>query len=93
MLQALLLHACRTCVQQGLCTSWSSSIHKSTPCCGVAHASSPVRNMIHHKFRIAFNADVLAQIYNRLQQMTQALPVAGNQDGSYLTAFSSGGLQ
>ena len=35
----------------------------------------------------------LAQIYDRLQQMTQALPVAGNQDGSYLTAFSSGGLQ
>lgn len=33
------------------------------------------------------------QIYDRLQQMTQAVPVAGNQDGSYLTMFSSGGLQ
>ena len=33
------------------------------------------------------------QVYQRLQAMTAALPVQGNQDGSYLTAFSSGGLQ
>ena len=33
------------------------------------------------------------QVYERLQAMTAAMPVQGNQDGSYLTAFSSGGLQ
>ena len=41
----------------------------------------------------ASDAELLAQIYDRLQQMTEALPVDGNKDGSYLTAFSSGGLQ
>ena len=35
-----------------------------------------------------------AQIYDRLQTMGQYYaPVAGNQDGSYLTMWSSGGLQ
>ena len=52
--------------------------------------SSHLRGYFLH---IASDAEFLAQIYDRLQQMTQALPVAGNQDGSYLTAFSSGGLQ
>ena len=33
------------------------------------------------------------QIYDRLQQMSAAIPAVGNKDGSYLTAFSSGGLQ
>jgi hypothetical protein len=33
------------------------------------------------------------QVYNRLIVMAQNFPVAGNQDGSYLTGFSSGGLQ
>ncbi len=33
------------------------------------------------------------QIYYRLQQMSAAIPAVGNKDGSYLTAFSSGGLQ
>ena len=35
-----------------------------------------------------------AQIYDRLQTMGQYYaPVAGNQDGSYLTMWSVGGLQ
>ena len=34
-----------------------------------------------------------AQVYARLKVMTANLPVQGNQDGSYLTGFSSGGLQ
>ena len=36
---------------------------------------------------------VFVQIYDRLQQMSVAVPAVGNKDGSYLTAFSSGGLQ
>lgn len=36
---------------------------------------------------------LVVQIYDRLQQMSAAIPAVGNKDGSYLTAFSSGGLQ
>ncbi len=34
-----------------------------------------------------------AQVYDRLQAMALYSPVAGNQGGSYLTMWSSGGLQ
>ena len=61
------------------------------PCCEVA--SGPLIQSEPPYLHAASDAESLAQIYDRLQQMTQALPVAGNQDGSYLTAFSSGGLQ
>ncbi len=33
------------------------------------------------------------QVYDRLQAMALYSPVAGNQDGSYLTMWSVGGLQ
>ena len=33
------------------------------------------------------------QIYSRLETMATVLPVSGQQDGSYLTMWSSAGLQ
>ena len=33
------------------------------------------------------------QVYNRLQTMQTVLPAAGQLDGSYLTGWSSAGLQ
>ena len=34
-----------------------------------------------------------AQVYERLQAMSAAYPVAGQRGGSYLTAWSNPGLQ
>lgn len=36
---------------------------------------------------------IVLQVYNRLQTMGTVLPAAGQLDGSYLTGFSSAGLQ
>ncbi|KAK9840778.1 hypothetical protein WJX81_004136 [Elliptochloris bilobata] len=47
-------------------------------------------------FKVYVPGDLLAgidQIYDRLQTMALYAPVSGNQDGSYLTMWSSGGLQ
>lgn len=33
------------------------------------------------------------QVYQRLETMATVIPAAGQQDGSYLTGFSSAGLQ
>ena len=33
------------------------------------------------------------QMYHRLETMATVIPAAGQQDGSYLTGFSSAGLQ
>ena len=36
---------------------------------------------------------IRVQVYNRLQTMQTVLPAAGQLDGSYLTGWSSAGLQ
>ena len=43
--------------------------------------------------QIVLNGTSPVQVYQRLETMATVIPAAGQQDGSYLTGFSSAGLQ